>query len=214
MRSAQRRVRAHRQHPQRPTRQVAARHRSADLLGQADGSHKPRAACTKPRASVSEPLRVLRPLHHPRSEPQRPHPLRHRSTRTLNPLADAPPHQASPISIPNTTQATSALMIRRYATGAYLWHAFLLVALIRAQLRKCPVVMIRSTHFGVPPSVAVSAAKSVLSVLPVFLIAARNTSCDHTTQGGATQKSARDYARAPLQLNYILICFLTGRGFR
>ena len=80
-----------------------------------------------------------------------------------------------------------------------------------AQLRKCPVVMIRSTHFGVPPSVAVSAAKSVL---PVFLIAARNTSCDHTTQGGATQKSARDYARAPLQLNYILICFLTGRGFR
>ena len=40
MRSAQRSVRAQRQHPQRPTRQVAARHRSADLLGQADGSHK------------------------------------------------------------------------------------------------------------------------------------------------------------------------------
>ena len=53
---------ANRQHPQRPTRQVAARHRSADLPGQADGSHKPRAACTKPRASVSEPLRVLRDL--------------------------------------------------------------------------------------------------------------------------------------------------------
>ena len=53
---------ANRQHPQRPTRQVAARHRSADLPGQADGSHKPRAACTKPRASVSEPLRVLRVL--------------------------------------------------------------------------------------------------------------------------------------------------------
>ena len=27
-----------------PTRRVAARHRSADLPGQADGSHKPRAA--------------------------------------------------------------------------------------------------------------------------------------------------------------------------
>ena len=40
MRSAQRSVRAHRQHPQCSTRQVAARHRSADLLGQADGSHK------------------------------------------------------------------------------------------------------------------------------------------------------------------------------
>ena len=62
MRSAQRSVRAPRQHPQRTTRQVAARHRSADLPGQADGSHKPRAACTKPRASVSEPLRVLRDL--------------------------------------------------------------------------------------------------------------------------------------------------------
>ncbi|MDD6132650.1 MAG: hypothetical protein PUB55_07820, partial [Bacteroidales bacterium] len=43
-RSAQRSVRAHRQHPQCPTRRVAARHRSADLPGQADGSHKPRAA--------------------------------------------------------------------------------------------------------------------------------------------------------------------------
>ena len=40
MRSAQRSVRAHRQHPQCSTRQVAARHRSADLPGQADGSHK------------------------------------------------------------------------------------------------------------------------------------------------------------------------------
>ncbi|MGN0206063.1 MAG: hypothetical protein ACI4BC_02360, partial [Muribaculaceae bacterium] len=47
MRSAQRSVRATRQ--QRPTRQVAARHRSADLPGQADGSHK---------------LRCLRSAHH------------------------------------------------------------------------------------------------------------------------------------------------------
>ena len=39
-----------------------------------------------------------------------------------------------------------------FATGAYLWHAILFVALIRAQLRKCPV-MDRSTHFGVPLSV-------------------------------------------------------------
>ena len=44
-------------------------------------------------------------------------------------------------------------MLHRYATGAYLWHAFLLVALIRAQLRKCPVT-IKSTRFGVTPSVA------------------------------------------------------------
>ncbi len=40
MRSAQRSARAHRQHRQRPTRRVVARHRSADLPGQADGSHK------------------------------------------------------------------------------------------------------------------------------------------------------------------------------
>ena len=51
-------VRAHRQHPQRSTRRVAARHRSADLPGQADGSHKPRAAYAAPaprkeRASAS-----------------------------------------------------------------------------------------------------------------------------------------------------------------
>ena len=44
-------------------------------------------------------------------------------------------------------------MIRRYATGAYLWHAIILVALIPAQLRKSGV-MIRSTRFGVPSSVA------------------------------------------------------------
>ena len=66
MRSEQRSVRAHRQHPQCPTRQVAARHRSADLPGQADGSHKPHAAYAAPtprkRASVSEPIRVLRVL--------------------------------------------------------------------------------------------------------------------------------------------------------
>ncbi|MDD6131135.1 MAG: hypothetical protein PUB55_00050, partial [Bacteroidales bacterium] len=55
---AQRSIRAHRQHPQRATRPVAARHRSADLPGQADGSHKPRAAYAAPtpnhrRASAS-----------------------------------------------------------------------------------------------------------------------------------------------------------------
>ena len=54
MRSAQRSARAHRQHPQRPTRRVVARHRSADLPGQADGSHKPRAAyaahCTEKKS--------------------------------------------------------------------------------------------------------------------------------------------------------------------
>ncbi|MDD7405544.1 MAG: hypothetical protein PUG32_06655, partial [Bacteroidales bacterium] len=54
VRSAQRSVRAHRQHPQCSTRQVAARHRSADLPGQADGSHKPRAAyaahCTEKKS--------------------------------------------------------------------------------------------------------------------------------------------------------------------
>ena len=32
--------------------------------------------------------------------------LRHRSTRTLNPLADAPPHQASPISISTALTST------------------------------------------------------------------------------------------------------------
>ena len=59
MLSAQRSVRAHRQHPQCSTRQVAARHRSADLLGQADGSHKhPSATYAAPtpnhrRASAS-----------------------------------------------------------------------------------------------------------------------------------------------------------------
>ncbi|MDD6852579.1 MAG: hypothetical protein PUD64_10270, partial [Bacteroidales bacterium] len=35
---------APRSHHQRSTRQVVARYRSADLPGQADGSHKPRAA--------------------------------------------------------------------------------------------------------------------------------------------------------------------------
>ena len=58
MRSAQRSVRAYRQHPQRSTRQIIARHRSADLPGQADGSHKPCAAYAAPtpnhrRASAS-----------------------------------------------------------------------------------------------------------------------------------------------------------------
>ena len=50
-------------------------------------------------------------------------------------------------------------MIRRYATGAYLWHAIILVALIPAQLRKSGV-MIRSTRFGVPSSVAALSAAS------------------------------------------------------
>ena len=83
MRSAQRSVRAHRQHPQRPTRQVAARHRSADLPGQADGSHKPRAASQRShritgerqRAHPSAPRsRDLRPLHHPRCKSSPPAP--------------------------------------------------------------------------------------------------------------------------------------------
>ena len=84
MRSAQRSVRAPRQHPQRPTRQVAARHRSADLPGQADGSHKPRAAY-----AALTPHNAYWPywpyLKHPTLLTQRK--LRHRSTRTLNPLA-------------------------------------------------------------------------------------------------------------------------------
>ena len=116
MRSAQRSVRAHRQHPQRSTRQVVARHRSADLPGQADGSHKPRAAYAAPtprkRASVSEPIRVLRVLRDlrlltapaaPRRSKAPATPLRHRSTRTLNPLANAPPHHASLLSITHST---------------------------------------------------------------------------------------------------------------
>ena len=133
MRRAQRSVRAHRQHPQRATRQVTARHRSADLPGQADGSHKPRAANAAPtpnhkRASASpsecsecseiseisdcsllpQPPRCLRSAMHREKErasaspsecseisdrsttpaAKAAHPLRHRSTRTLNPLAD------------------------------------------------------------------------------------------------------------------------------
>ena len=178
MRSAQRSVRAPRQHPQRSTRQVAARHRSADLPGQADGSHKPRAApaaltpnhrrasashseCSKcsecsecslltqrtaprKRASVSEPIRVLRDLEiSDRSTTpaaKAAHPLRHRSTRTLNPLADAPPHHASPISI--TTPHKPPSSNHRDATGAYLWHALLIYCTDR------------STSFGMPSSVA------------------------------------------------------------
>ena len=81
---AQRSFHAHQQHPQRSTRQVAARHRSADLPGQADGSHKPRAAY-----AALTPHNAYWPywpyLKHPTLLTQRK--LRHRSTRTLNPLA-------------------------------------------------------------------------------------------------------------------------------
>ena len=68
------------------------------------------------------------------------HPLRHRSTRTLNPLADAPPHHASPISI--TTPHKPPSSNHRDATGAYLWHALLIYCTDR------------STSFGMPSSVA------------------------------------------------------------
>ena len=125
MRSAQRSVRAHRQHPQRSTRQVAARHRSADLPGQADGSHKPRAAYAAHCTEKKSERQRAHPSHSECSEcseisdcstrcsrsttaqqSARP-PLRHRSTRTLNPLADVPPHHARPISITRTTQVTA-----------------------------------------------------------------------------------------------------------
>ena len=66
--------------------------------------------------------------------------LRHRSTRTLNPLADAPPHHASPISI--TTPHKPPSSNHRDATGAYLWHALLIYCTDR------------STSFGMPSSVA------------------------------------------------------------
>ena len=66
MRSAQRSVRAHRQRPQRPTRQVAARHRSATSPGRQMAAISPalltQRTAPRKRASVSEPLRVLRVL--------------------------------------------------------------------------------------------------------------------------------------------------------
>ena len=106
---------------------------------------------TESQASVSEPLRVLRVLRDlrllapaataaPRRSKAPATPLRHRSTRTLNPLADAPPHHASPISI--TTPHKPPSSNHRDATGAYLWHALLIYCTDR------------STSFGMPSSVA------------------------------------------------------------
>ena len=83
-------VRAHRQHPQRSTRRVAARHRSADLPGQADGSHKPRAAyaahCTEkkserqraPPSALSAPRSPIAPPAAP-AAPRRSKAPAHRS---------------------------------------------------------------------------------------------------------------------------------------
>ena len=137
MRSAQRSVRAHRQPPQRATRQVAARHRSADLPGQADGSHKPRAAyaahCTEkkserqqahPSAPSAPPAPPAAPAA-PRRSKAPATPLRHRSTRTLNPLADVPPHHARPISITRTTQVTAPLAAPLCYRGVPLARIFI-----------------------------------------------------------------------------------------
>ena len=84
-------------------------------------------------------------------------PLRHRSTRTLNPLADAPPHQASPISITYTTRATAHRCVAAMLQGCTFGTHSLYIALIPAQLRKSGV-MGRSTRFGVPSSVAAHSA--------------------------------------------------------
>ena len=77
------------------------RHRSADLPGQADGNISPALLTQRQHRITGERQRA--PPSAPRS-PTAPPPLRHRSTRTLNPLADEPPHQASPISIIHTTR--------------------------------------------------------------------------------------------------------------
>ena len=109
------------------------------------------------RASVSEPIRVLRVLRELRHHPSRftvAHPLRHRSTRTLNPLADAPPHHASPISI--TTPHKPPSSNHRDATGAYLWHALLIYCTDR------------STSFGMPSSVASVSHFRVIRVIRVL----------------------------------------------
>ena len=80
--------------------------------------------------------------------------LRHRSTRTLNPLADAPPHHASPISI--TTPHKPPSSNHRDATGAYLWHALLIYCTDR------------STSFGMPSSVASVSHFRVIRVIRVL----------------------------------------------
>ena len=162
MRSAQRSVRAHRQHPQRSTRQVAARHRSADLPGQADGSHKPRAAYAaltpnhrRASASPSECSEISEISDRSTTPAAKAaHPLRHRSTRTLNPLANAPPHHASPISI--TTPHKPPSSNHRDATGVYLWHALLIYCTDR------------STSFGMPSSVASVSHFRVIRVIRVL----------------------------------------------
>ena len=99
------------------------------------------------------PIGPIKKLSQPTAQQSARPPLRHRSTRILNPLADAPPHHASPISIPNTTRTTAhrsfAVMLQGRTFGTHTYY----IALNPAQLRKSGVVMIRSTHFGVPLSV-------------------------------------------------------------
>ena len=92
------------------------------------------------RAHPSAPSAPRSPTAPPPPAAKAAHPLRHRSTRTLNPLADAPPHHASPISI--TTPHKPPSSNHRDATGAYLWHALLIYCTDR------------STSFGMPSSVA------------------------------------------------------------
>ena len=89
MRRAQRSFRAHRQHPQCPTRQVAARHRSADLPGQADGSHKPRAARSAHTEKKSERQRA-----HPRAPSAPRSPIAHCSRSP--PAQQSASHTAPP----------------------------------------------------------------------------------------------------------------------
>ena len=93
------------------------RHRPADLPGQADGNISPalltqrqhRITGEHQRAPPSAPSAPRSPTApHPRSEPQRPHPLRHRSTRTLNPLAGSAAAHGKPPFITQHTEHSGA----------------------------------------------------------------------------------------------------------
>ena len=93
MRRAQRSVRAHRQHPQRPTRRIIARHRSADLPEQADGSHKPRATTQRQHRITGERQRAT-PSHSECSE------ISDRSTTPAAKAAPPPPSEHTHLESP------------------------------------------------------------------------------------------------------------------
>ena len=86
-------------------------------LTQRPHREKERASASPSECSECSEISDCSPalLPHPRRRSKAPAtPLRHRSTRTLNPLADAPPHHASPIFISHPTRAIGSEPPRWY----------------------------------------------------------------------------------------------------